>query len=154
MTAAGPPPWSAREREPVVRVAGAEHAPAISDLLYQFNGEALNPDELARRMEEAQDLEIAFLGQLDGVVAGILVLRTGPTLSGAEDWAAITELFVQPAFRRRGLGRAMVEAAVEYSQSQGCNEIHLLVDPANEGALAFYETVGFRQDAWDMRRRI
>ena len=135
----------------VVRIAGPEDASTVLDLLYEFNGEALPPDALARRMEQAKALEAVFLCQRDGVVAGLLALRTVPTLSAAQDWAEITELYVRPSFRRMGVGRALVRAAVEYSRIRGCTDIHLLVDPSNAVAHSFYEDLGFRRDSWEMR---
>ena len=140
--------------KPTVRIAGPSDASRLSALLYAFNGEALAPEELAQRMLQARGLETAFLGELDGVLAGILVLRTVPTLSGPEDWAEITELYVQPSGRRRGVGTALVEAAAEVARDRGCSELHLLVSPGNTPALSFYETVGFSRDSWDMRRRL
>ena len=130
------------------RVATASDAAAISDLLFEFNGEALSPQELAQRMEQAQGLETVFLGELGGVLAGLVVLQTVPTVSAAQDWAEITELYVQPAFRRKGVGKALVEAALAHARHHGCTEVHLLVDPENTPALSFYEAVGFRQDSW------
>jgi ribosomal protein S18 acetylase RimI-like enzyme len=140
--------------EPVVRVAEPSDAHALSALLFEFNGESLSPDELAQRMEQARGLETAFLGELGGVLAGILVLRTVPTLSSSGDWAEITELYVQPASRRRGVGTALVEAALEHVRERGCTELHLLVAPDNRAALSFYEAAGFCRDSWDMRRRL
>jgi ribosomal protein S18 acetylase RimI-like enzyme len=122
--------------------------------LYEFNGEALAPEELAHRMEQAQGLETAFLGELGGELAGILVLRIVPTLSGPEDWAEITELYVQPSCRRRGVGTALVGAAVEAARDLGCSELHLLVDPENTSALSFYEASGFCRDSWELRRSL
>jgi ribosomal protein S18 acetylase RimI-like enzyme len=103
-------------------------------------------------MEAARGLETAFLGALDGQLTGLLVLRTGPTLSDAKDWAEITELYVRPDGRRRGIGRSLVEAAIRYARSRNCTEIRLLVDPENAVALSFYRTVGFSRDSWEMRR--
>lgn len=140
--------------KPVVHIAGPADASALSALLYAFNGEALAPEELAQRMEQARGLETAFLGELGGVLAGILVLRTVPTLSASEDWAEITELYVRPSSRRRGVGTTLVEAAVALARDRGCTELHLLVDPENSAALSFYEAAGFSRDAWDMRRRL
>ena len=135
-----------------IRIATAPDARALSELLYEFNGGALPADELARRIEEAQGLETAYLAERDGEVIGLLVLRTTPTLSSRDDWAEITELYVRPASRRTGVGRALIERALEYSRSRGCSEIHLLVDPANLAALSFYEALGFHRDSWEMRR--
>ena len=140
-------------KEPVVRIAGPEDATAICDLLDEFNGETLSPDALAERLQEVQGLETVFLGELDEL-AGLLVLRTVPTLSGAEAWAEITEMYVRPTFHRQGVGRALVQAAVDYGRARGCTEMHLLVDATNVAAQALYEAVGFRRDSWEMRREL
>ena len=140
--------------KPSVEIATPADAPSISDLLYEFNGEALPPAILTERMLQAQGLETVFLSKLAGRLAGLLVLRTVPTLSDPEDWAEITELYVRPAARRRGVGKALVEAAIQYAQARGCTHVHLLVDPANRVALSFYSVVGFHRDSCAMRRRL
>ncbi|MEJ2211059.1 MAG: GNAT family N-acetyltransferase [Anaerolineae bacterium] len=142
-----------------VRIAGAGDAPerdaaAISALLFEFNGEGLDAEALARRLVEVRGLETVFLAERGREAVGLLVLRTVPTLSDAEDWAEITELYVRREARRQGVGRALMQAAIEYARRQGCAEIHLLVDPENESALAFYRATGFCQDSWEMRRRL
>ena len=136
---------------PTVRAAGPADAPAVAELLIEFNGEGLPAEALARRMEEVRGLETAFLGEWEGEAAGVLVLRTTPTLSGADDWAEITEMYVRPQFRRRGIGRALMEAALDYGRQRGCREFHLLVDPSNKAGQAFYAELGFQVDSWEMR---
>jgi ribosomal protein S18 acetylase RimI-like enzyme len=140
--------------EPTIRTATPSDAGAVSELLLEFNGEALSPDELAERMVQAVGLETVFLGQLEGRLAGLAVLRTIPTLSAPEDWAELTELYVRPPDRRRGVGKALVGAAIQYAHSRGCTQVHLLVDPENRAALSFYTAVGFHRDSWEMRRQI
>ncbi len=135
-----------------VRVGAPADAAAISALLYEFDGEALAAADLVERMAQAQGLETVFLGELDGRLAGLLVLRTVPTLSDEGERAEISELYVRSADRRQGLGRALVGAAVDWARSQGCNEIHLLVDPANKQALSLYEAAGFCRHSWEVRR--
>jgi ribosomal protein S18 acetylase RimI-like enzyme len=139
---------------PAVRVADPSDATEISGLLYEFNGEALCPEDLAQRLAEVRGLEAVFLGETDGSLAGLLVLRTTPTLSGPEDWAEITEMYVRSGCRRQGVGRALVDAAVKYARARGCTEVHLLVDPENAGGLAFYNALGFCRDSWEMVRQI
>ena len=48
------------------------------------------PETLPERLMQARDLETAFLGKVGGVPAGLVVLRTVPAVSDAEDWAEIT----------------------------------------------------------------
>jgi ribosomal protein S18 acetylase RimI-like enzyme len=137
-----------------VRFATTADTGVISGLLHQFNGTAPSPQELAMRMAQAQGLETVFLGELDGKVVGLLILRTVPTLSDAQDWTEITELYVPPASRRKGVGRALVGAAIQHARSLGSIQVHLLVDPDNTVALSFYRAVGFYQDSWEMRQEI
>jgi len=134
--------------------AAAYDAGAISALLFEFNGEGLETEALARRLVEVRGLETVFLAERDQELVGLLVLRTVPTLSDPEDWAEVTELYVRQPARRQGVGRALMQAAVEYARHRGYAEIHLLVDPENEPALAFYRATGFGQDSWEMRRRL
>lgn len=137
-----------------IRFATTADTDAISDLLHQFNGTAPSPQELAARMVQARGLETVFLGELDGGLVGLLVLRTVPTLSDPQDWAEVTELYVRPASRRKGVGRALVGAAIQYARSLGSTQVHLLVDPDNAIALSFYRAVGFHRDSWEMRQEI
>ena len=138
----------------LVRTGGLADAAVISELLFEFNGEVLPPDLLARRMAQVEGLETVFLGEAGGIPAGLLILRITPTLSTAEDWAEITEMCVRPAFRRRGVGRALVERAVEHARRRGCTDVHLLTGAMNVAAQSFYQAVGFRQDSWEMRLEI
>jgi ribosomal protein S18 acetylase RimI-like enzyme len=135
----------------IVREAGIEDVGAVHDLLYEFNGEALPLNTLAFRMQQTAGLESVFLAERGGRPAGLLVLRVVPTISGAQDWAEITELFVRPPLRRQGTGVALVRAALERSRSRGCIELNLLVDLANVEALTFYRACGFRRDSCAMR---
>ncbi|WP_062071772.1 GNAT family N-acetyltransferase [Demequina sediminicola] len=59
------------------------------------------------------------------------------------EYPAHVHIDLLPEAQGRGAGRALIEAAVDLLRSHGVSGIHLGVDPANEGALAFYPKVGF-----------
>ena len=60
----------------------------------------------------------------------------------AEDcW--LEDLFVREEARRFGLGRALVDAAVERARERGCKRIELDVNEDNTAARALYEACGF-----------
>lgn len=63
--------------------------------------------------------------------------------TGSED-AWLEDVFVEQTARGEGLGRILVEAAVERARARGCGRIQLDVNQANTGALALYESCGFR----------
>ena len=54
-------------------------------------------------------------------------------------------LYVRPAARRRGAGRALLRAVSAVLREQGAKWVLLDVDRGNDGALAFYERIGFEE---------
>ena len=65
--------------------------------------------------------------------------------TGTED-CCLEDLFVEADVRGSGLGRALVEAALERARERGCARIGLDANEANRPALALYRSVGF--DSW------
>jgi len=58
--------------------------------------------------------------------------------------AFITELFVDERFRRRGVGRLLLDSLVERLRACEVNAVHLMVRPENTSARALYEQHGFQ----------
>jgi RimJ/RimL family protein N-acetyltransferase len=55
-------------------------------------------------------------------------------------------LMVSRSFRRRGAGRALMEAAEEWARSVGVVKIELHVFPYNTGAITLYERLGYERE--------
>ncbi|HUO58450.1 MAG TPA: ribosomal protein S18-alanine N-acetyltransferase [bacterium] len=62
----------------------------------------------------------------------------------APEEAHIINLAIGPAFRRRGLGRKMVEACLSFATKRGARLATLEVRESNETARRLYEKCGFR----------
>jgi ribosomal-protein-alanine N-acetyltransferase len=58
--------------------------------------------------------------------------------------AEILTLAVRPHARRRGLGRALMEAAFGLARQAGADAMFLEVAEDNEAAMGLYQTAGFR----------
>jgi putative acetyltransferase len=58
---------------------------------------------------------------------------------------------VDERHRRRGIGRMLLEAAVEWARISGVTKLELHVFPWNEPALRLYESFGFEREGF--RRR-
>jgi GNAT superfamily N-acetyltransferase len=58
----------------------------------------------------------------------------------AELW--INEVGLAPPFRRRGLGRQLLQRLFRVGTALGCSEAWVLTDRANPGAQALYASVG------------
>lgn len=57
-------------------------------------------------------------------------------------------LMVSAAHRRRGIGTALLQAAVDWARQAGVRKLELHVFPWNEGAIALYDRFGFMQEGY------
>lgn len=88
-----------------------------------------------------------FVGGRPGTVLGACKVR--PVRDDDLDPAEVAEieiLYLDPLVRRRGLGGALLAAAVDHAHAQGTRDLSLWVAAANEPARRFYEAQGWRPD--------
>jgi len=57
-------------------------------------------------------------------------------------------LMVAAGYRRRGIGRALLERAVAWARESGVRKLELHVFPWNEPAIALYESFGFVREGY------
>ena len=77
-------------------------------------------------------------------VVGVLQLTLIPGLTYAGGWRAQIEgVRVASAIRGQGLGRALIEHAIELAREAGCRLVQLTTDKRRPEAVAFYESIGF-----------
>ncbi|MDK2857113.1 MAG: hypothetical protein PWQ29_837 [Verrucomicrobiota bacterium] len=80
-------------------------------------------------------------GRVVGMVAMQLMISTAEGgLSGL-----VEDLVVSSAYRRRGLGKALLDAAVQWAREQGATQIQLLADGHNVPAIIFYRKLDWKQ---------
>ncbi|WP_406304956.1 GNAT family N-acetyltransferase [Streptomyces sp. NBC_00885] len=85
---------------------------------------------------------IAYVeGAPAGMVSGIEMLHPD---KGTE--MCLYELSVDKPYRRRGIGRALVEALREVARERGCYDLWVGVDTDNDAALATYRSTGAKDD--------
>lgn len=78
-----------------------------------------------------------------GQVVGLLSASQRWTLWHAGPCAIIEELIVDEGARRKGIGRALIQAALDWARSQRCSEVEVSTDQNNVKAQAFYRQLGF-----------
>ena len=96
------------------------------------------------RLIETPDTEF-LLGSPDedAPPAAIAQLRFRHSVWMAAPDCWLEDLYVTPAARRRGVGRALVDLALERARAHGCRRVELDVTEDNEAALALYRGAGF-----------
>ncbi len=112
------------------------------------------PEDYARAFEDDPDGQRIEWMVADGERAGFLISRVVP------DWpeehrsvGEVIECYVAPAFRRRGVGRATVEAWLARQRADGVDLVEASVLSLNTPALAFWERMGFEVRAVQTLRR-
>lgn len=91
---------------------------------------------------EHQDAEV-FVAELDNTVAGAVSLWFRLRLNWTTPEAWIPDLYVDPAFRRRGAARALLDACVEAARERGCHRLVLESGHERAEAHQLYESYGF-----------
>ncbi|MGE5611022.1 MAG: GNAT family N-acetyltransferase [Bacillota bacterium] len=87
-------------------------------------------------------------GRAIGMVSGQIVISTA---EGAPSvW--IEDLVVAGPYRGHGLGRTLLQQAIQWAGSKGATRAQLLVDLDNHPALDFYTHLGWQATRLGMRR--
>ena len=82
-----------------------------------------------------------LVGLIDGLVIGTCMAG----YEGHRGW--INYLAVHPDHQRRGLARRLMEHVESLLRAAGCPKINLQVRGTNKAVIAFYERLGFTEDA-------
>ena len=94
--------------------------------------------DIQRKLRVRPDLFL--VGELDGELIGCVMAG----YEGHRGW--LNYLAVSPEHRRRGYGRAIVEAAERLLRLAGCPKINLQVRTSNPAAIEFYRKLGYTVD--------
>lgn len=141
-----------------VRVRPATHddIPAIIELLHQidltsglFSGRPL-PDQSAehvgKRLTEVLDSDVRLLIATDDAGAAVGMVVTRPDSVGAIDLTPVlhvTHLIVDPQHRRRGIGRALLAAAVQLADEQGVEHVLSTAAAGSREGNRYLARIGF-----------
>ena len=116
-------------------------------LLEEFARDGLPlPEPFVRELREAietGDLEVLAAREGEDVV-GVAVLAFRLNLSAAGRFASVEDLYVSPSARRRGVGRALLEAVQERCAARGVSYVEVQTD---DEAADFYAALGYEREA-------
>ena len=119
-----------------MRLAALKEAPYAFGSTYEREADAPEP-----RWRQALRDRTRFVAEVAGTVAG--------TVSGGDAdssrASAMTAMWVDPRFRRRGVGDLLVKTVLAWASSEGFAEMLLWVADGNLNAERLYERNGFRR---------
>lgn len=134
-----------------VRVARPEEADEVAALFNAINslGGAPPPVTMTgaavrRDLLGAKPWAILLVATLDGAVAGFVTASPTYDSERAAGCFIVVDLYVAPAARRHGLGRALMAALAAEARRQGAGCLWWGVDDGDDEAFAFYRAIGAR----------
>ena len=92
---------------------------------------------------EKVEIGDVLVAVVDGEVAGYVRLGRATPLAASDHVLMINGLAVDPAFQRRGVGRALMTAASAEARARGARRLRLRVLAPNEAARRLYEQSGY-----------
>jgi GNAT superfamily N-acetyltransferase len=126
---------------------------ALDDLSERRGGSLLVEDSSAASAAAARCASrdaYVVLGSYAGVECGLGIAHF--IGSGDAQRCAIEVLYVEPEFRRLGIGEALLSALEEFGHRWGCVGIEVPVLPRAQEAKTFFEVAGYRARLLVMHR--
>ncbi len=127
------------ERTGAVRPMRAEDLESVARLEQTCFSESWSENLLRSGLDNRLDSYLVY--EELGAVLGYCVLRT------LADEGEIQRIAVDPAFRRQGIARKLMESMAAVARMKGAREVALEVRESNVSARKLYESYGFRQEA-------
>src|SRR5262245_54000078 len=113
---------------------------------YRFEGIPFNRQEIASGLSlllKRPTVGGAWLILNRRKPVGYLILTFGFDLEFGGRLAGLTDLYIEPSHRRKGIGRKALAQVEEFCRSCGVRAIELQVTRKNISVLDFYRGVGF-----------
>jgi ribosomal protein S18 acetylase RimI-like enzyme len=130
-----------------IRAATADDRAVLRELWEEFEEELGGDDYLRETWEEAwEDLSqtvedgVALIAEDDGRAVGFVFCVLGDR---GRKTAHVTDIYVRPEARSRGVGRALLAELIEPAREAGLGHVSLEVLVHNTDARRLYERLGF-----------
>jgi len=121
----------------------SDREPVTAFVFAALRAHGIEPDDSDRDVGQlgAHPEKDELVAELDGVVVGIILVEP---LGAEEGW--ISKLFVDESARGRGLGKALLSAAVARAKERGWKALHLRTRTVFTAAIALYERTGWQRE--------
>jgi len=132
-------------------MAEPSDADAVAALLIEL-GYRVSADRIRRTLEAASATDPVYVATSNGTVVAMLTLHIAHWIQLEKPIARIPAMVVQERFQRRGIGRRLVDRAIDHARTAGCGTIELTSANDREDAHAFYRDTGFEQTSLRFKR--
>lgn len=132
-----------------IRSAGPEDAPVIHRFIeglaeydHELKSVESTPEILRRQLESSPRPFECFIAEIGGDPVGFAVYYHSYSTWKGRKGIYLDDIFVWPAFRRRGVGRALFQRVAQVAVAEGCGRLEWAVLDWNTPAMEFYADFG------------
>ena len=117
-------------------------------------------DECVSRMLDRckQEDGRVFVADVDGGITGYVSafarVRTEVLHEGEFEYALIGDLVVLEAYRKRGLGKALLRTAEDYVKERGARWLRIGAVSGNQRAINLYESMGYERSYTELEKSL
>jgi len=123
---------------------------AYEKLLHECS---INTEDLAAAMFGVKPCAEALMGELNEVVQGVALFFTNFSTFKCKPGIYLEDLYVRPAARGAGLGKALLIHLAKLAVARGCARFEWSVLDWNAPAIGFYQKLGaVPMDGWTIMR--
>ena len=124
--------------------ATGEDFPGILSLIQEFATFQKTPGKVTinlQQMLDGKDLFHAFVAKQDGAIVGFAsYFPAWYSWSGRALY--LDDLYVQDAYRKKGIGKALLDAVIDKARMENCIKVRWQVSNWNTNAIGFYKKMG------------
>jgi ribosomal protein S18 acetylase RimI-like enzyme len=123
------------------RLRALEDSPTAFSSTYARESQLTDEEWLKRSQRWCSDGSIGYIAFEGSRACGLVCCYA----EEEDPWRAhIISMWIDPAFRRAGVGSMLINTLSTWAKGRGMRELKLMVTGVNRGAIEFYERFGFR----------
>lgn len=126
--------------------AAAIYAPIVEGTHVSFETDPPSADEMADRIRETTERRPWLVCEVDGEVAGY-AYAAARSDRPAYQWGVDTSVYVDEAWRERGIARGLYTSLLELLAVQGYYAAYAVIALPNPESVALHESFGFERVA-------
>ncbi len=140
----------------IIRQATPNDTQAIYDMIYELaiyekapEEVVTTPDEIKTSLFGADSKTEALICEIAGKAVGYAVFFTSYSTWLGRNGIYMEDLYVSPAFRGNGAGKALMKTIARYAVARQCGRLEWSVLDWNQPAIDFYLSIGaLPQSEW------
>ena len=128
----------------------------VRSLLLELGGSPAPAEELFGVLDElvsGGDAGFVVIAEEDGAARAVCTASYLQALRTVGRYCILQEMFVEPESRGSGVGRAVIDFALEHAVANGCQVVELGTPGSGQRQIEFYERAGFESVGARLRWR-